>query len=103
MATTNQTEESKVKCPECGSFQIHADQRGWSGLTGFIGSGKIVITCLVCGKRFLPGENLRPKRNPTAEGKGILIVLAVVYLVWAAMYGLSHLDAAISQWIRCNP
>jgi DNA-directed RNA polymerase subunit RPC12/RpoP len=48
--------EDKVKCPKCGSTQIHADQRGWSMWTGFVGSGKIVLTCLKCGNKFKPGQ-----------------------------------------------
>lgn len=94
------TDLATVKCPKCGSKQIHAGKRGWSLLAGFIGSRKIVITCLACGQSFRPGDNLRPKRNPEVEGKAILIVIAIVYLVWAVMYGLSYLDAAIRQLIR---
>lgn len=49
-------EEEPVKCPSCGSTQIHADQRGWSLWSGPLGSGKVVITCLKCGNRFGPGH-----------------------------------------------
>jgi hypothetical protein len=45
-----------VKCPYCGSDQVQAGQRGWRLTTGFIGSGKILMTCLRCGKRFKPGR-----------------------------------------------
>lgn len=47
--------EDNVKCPKCGSTQIHAGMRGWSWKTGILGSGKIYITCLKCGFRFRPG------------------------------------------------
>ncbi len=50
------TDDEAVKCPKCGSTQVHAEKRGWSALTGFIGSGKIVLTCLKCGNKFKPGE-----------------------------------------------
>lgn len=58
--------EEKIKCPACGSEQISANQRGWSWGTGFIGSGKIIITCLKCGHRFKPGQN---KELPKESGK----------------------------------
>lgn len=50
------TDDEAVKCPKCGSTQVHAEKRGWSAMTGFIGSGKIVLTCLKCGNKFKPGE-----------------------------------------------
>jgi DNA-directed RNA polymerase subunit M/transcription elongation factor TFIIS len=49
-------EAAKVRCPKCKSEQIHAEKRGWNVLTGFIGSGAVVITCLKCGHRFKPGQ-----------------------------------------------
>jgi DNA-directed RNA polymerase subunit M/transcription elongation factor TFIIS len=53
---SNMADDEKVKCPKCGSEQIHAEKRGWSVWTGLIGSGKIVLTCLKCGNKFQPGE-----------------------------------------------
>jgi len=50
---------NQVKCPKCGSDQIHAEKRGWSFWTGFFGSGKIVITCLSCGHKFEPGKSFK--------------------------------------------
>lgn len=49
---------SEIKCPKCGSNQISANKRGYSFWTGFIGSGKIIITCLNCGNTFRPGDQL---------------------------------------------
>lgn len=46
----------EIKCPKCGSTQVHAGKRGWNIWTGAIGSSKIVITCLKCGHKFKPGE-----------------------------------------------
>lgn len=63
--------EDQIKCPKCGSAQIHADKKGYSagkaaagvlltggiGLAaGAIGKNKIIITCLKCGNQFKPGE-----------------------------------------------
>ena len=68
--------DDQVKCPRCGSAQIHAEKRGWRLTTGFIGSSKIWITCLRCGHRFKPG----------AVGGGIgimgvIFVIAVLYFL----------------------
>ena len=41
-----------VMCPFCHSTQVQAGKRGWKWTTGYIGSSKIVWTCLSCGKRF---------------------------------------------------
>ena len=48
--------EVKIRCPKCGSAEIHAGPRGFSLVTGFIGSGKTVITCLHCGHKWKPGK-----------------------------------------------
>ena len=45
-----------VHCPQCGSTEYHAGARGFSLVTGFIGSGKTVLTCLKCGHRWKPGK-----------------------------------------------
>jgi len=45
-----------IRCPKCGSTECHAGARGYSLLTGFIGSGKTVLTCLKCGHRWKPGR-----------------------------------------------
>ncbi len=43
-----------VKCPRCGSTNITAGQRGFSLLTGFVGSGKTVNRCANCGHKWRP-------------------------------------------------
>ena len=43
-----------ICCPQCGSTEYHAGARGFSIVTGFIGSGKTVLTCLQCGHRWKP-------------------------------------------------
>ena len=45
-----------ICCPQCGSTEYHAGARGFSIVTGFIGSGKTVLTCLRCGHRWKPGK-----------------------------------------------
>lgn len=62
---------TELHCPKCGSNQITANKKGFSGkkavagalltggigvLAGTIGSNKIKITCLSCGHEFKPGE-----------------------------------------------
>lgn len=43
-----------VKCPRCGSTNITAGQRGYSLLTGFVGSGRTVNRCANCGHKWKP-------------------------------------------------
>lgn len=62
---------TEIRCPKCNSNQLTANKKGFSGgkalvggvltggvglLAGTIGSNKITITCLACGKQFKPGE-----------------------------------------------
>lgn len=41
-------------CPKCGSTSIATVNRGYSMLTGFLGSGKPVNVCQVCGHKYKP-------------------------------------------------
>ena len=41
-------------CPKCGSTYITAGTRGYSAVTGFIGSGKTVNRCANCGHSWEP-------------------------------------------------
>lgn len=65
------SQSTEIVCPKCGSNQLTANKKGFSGtkavggailtggigiLAGTIGSNNILITCLACGKRFKPGE-----------------------------------------------
>lgn len=45
---------SIIHCPKYGSTEYHAGARGFSIVTGFIGSSKTVLTCLKCGNRWKP-------------------------------------------------
>lgn len=49
-------EANQVKCPKCGSTQITTGQRGYSFLTGFLGSNKTVNRCAACGHTWKPGK-----------------------------------------------
>ena len=49
-------EKNTVKCPRCGSTQITTGQRGYSLLTGFLGSNKTVNRCAACGYSWKPGK-----------------------------------------------
>lgn len=73
-------QEEYLCCPKCGSRELHAEHKGFSGgkalagalitggiglLAGTIGSRDTQITCLKCGKRFKAGE-ARVVRNPSS-------------------------------------
>ncbi len=65
---------SDIKCPVCGSEQIHAEKKGFSAvkavagavlvdplvgaIAGSAGKDKIILTCLRCGHQFSPGDPL---------------------------------------------
>jgi len=72
--------ENQIQCPKCHSTQITAQSKGFSAgkaaagavltgglglLAGTIGSKKIVITCLACGKQFAPGEGAKQSKPRT--------------------------------------
>lgn len=44
------------KCPKCGSTAITTGQKGYSLLTGFLGSNKTVNRCANCGHTWKPGR-----------------------------------------------
>lgn len=46
--------KDKVSCPKCGSTSITTGQRGYSLLTGLLGSGKTVNRCANCGYKWEP-------------------------------------------------
>ncbi len=64
-------QEEYLCCPKCGSRELHAEHKGFSGgkalagaivtggiglLAGTIGSRDTQITCLKCGNKFKAGE-----------------------------------------------
>lgn len=65
-------EANQVHCPKCGSTQITANKKGfglgkavvgtvltgglWGAGAGFMGSNKVILTCLKCGKQWKAGK-----------------------------------------------
>lgn len=47
---------SGPSCPKCGSYSVSTTNRGFSLLTGFIGSGKPMNVCQQCGHRWRVGK-----------------------------------------------
>lgn len=52
--SNNNTNKNQVKCPICGSTSIATTNRGYSLLTGFIGSGSPRNVCQKCGHKWKP-------------------------------------------------
>lgn len=48
--------DDTVRCPQCGSTQIHSGARGHSIVSGWLGSSKVMITCLKCGHKWDPAK-----------------------------------------------
>ena len=49
-------DKGEIQCPACESAQVHSGPRGYSFMRGGIfGSSQVIITCLKCGHKFLPG------------------------------------------------
>lgn len=44
----------QIQCPKCRSTQITTGSRGFSIVSGFIGSGKTVNRCARCGHKWTP-------------------------------------------------
>ena len=56
--------DSAVTCPKCGSTSIQTNNRGFSFLTGFVGSGSPRNVCQKCGFKWKPGSfNEELQRN----------------------------------------
>lgn len=69
---SNEKTDAPLKCPKCGSQQLHAGGKGFGlgkaaagavllgpvGLLGgLLGSKKIMITCLSCGHKWQAGKS----------------------------------------------
>jgi hypothetical protein len=52
----NHNDDVIPTCPRCKSTSIATVNRGFSLLTGFIGSGKPMNVCQTCGYKFKPGS-----------------------------------------------
>lgn len=84
--------EEYLCCPKCGSRELHAEHKGFSGgkalagaivtggiglLAGTIGSRDTQITCLKCGNKFKAGEAriVRPNENVSEEESQIIGII----------------------------
>lgn len=78
--------EAQLQCPKCGSTQLTADKKGFSGkqavagavltggiglLAGTIGSNKTMITCLSCGYKHKAGTTSQEKYKFDAQKKAL--------------------------------
>lgn len=109
----------EIACPKCGSHDLHADKKGFSGkkaaagavltggiglLAGTIGSNKIKITCLKCGNVFPPGQSqhsvLRGNHSPPKEAspgqKKVARVLAIIVAIFSGFFTLGLLIAGFA-------
>lgn len=103
-------QEEKIRCPYCNSTNVHAHTKGFSGkkaaagavafgvagaLAGTIGSNKVQLTCLNCGKTFKPGDSQKMDELIKAAGQpfwsedniiALISIVAVVGFVVLAFY-----------------
>lgn len=56
MKAAAEAEKNKIKCPKCKCTDIGTTTRGYSLLSGFIGSGKPMNVCKKCGYKWKPGK-----------------------------------------------
>jgi hypothetical protein len=69
---------------------VHAEKRGWSLSTGFVGSDQIILTCLKCGYKFKPGQTeVEKEYRLFGSGFVVLLVLGVIVLILASIYAAS--------------
>ncbi len=80
-------------CPKCKSTSLSSTNKGYSLLTGFIGSGKVMVTCMNCGLKFDPKERRQLEQNYDLNKKGELsqdqkiktisfIVVVIIAVIW---------------------
>ena len=51
----NQPQQSeRITCPKCGSSNVTEGTKGFSLMTGFIGSGNFRYVCKKCGNKWKP-------------------------------------------------
>lgn len=113
----------EISCPKCGSHDLHAGKKGFSGtkavggavltgglglLAGTIGSNKVVITCLKCGNHFKPGEtqynalrgNHKPARQASNAEKKVANVLGLILAIVCGFFTLILLIVAFTGEIK---
>ncbi len=108
-------EEDKLYCPHCGSSQLVANKKGFGAgkavtgalltggiglLAGFIGSGKVKVTCLKCGSKWEPGQlrttPLPPKSKSSNENNdedGCATALGAIIVVAIIIFGIAMCTA----------
>ena len=84
---------NEIHCPKCGSTQLTANKKGFSGkkavvggllaggiglLAGTIGSNKIIITCLACGNEFRAGQTESTKQPVKQQSAGSYKAMRIV-------------------------
>lgn len=88
------TDDRKALRCKCGSTQLHAEKRGFSLWSGFIGSRKIIVTCLACGRRYRPGylPNDRSAMREPMDRSDVLFGLIIVgmFLLTLLFAGIMH-------------
>lgn len=90
----------EIKCPKCGSAQISANKKGFSGAkalggaiiagplglaAGTIGSNKLKITCLACGHVFSPGQKIVIPENKPGDLSPNTALIAIVIMAIALL------------------
>lgn len=114
---------SELLCPKCGSDQLTANKKGFSGkkavagavltggfglLAGTIGSNKIKITCLSCGNEFKAGQgaksktDFKNKKKVSKQGTiGCLALLGILAIIgmFSKMCGDDKNDTAQTEQV----
>jgi predicted RNA-binding Zn-ribbon protein involved in translation (DUF1610 family) len=100
---------NEILCPKCGSNQITANKKGYSGkkaaagvlltggvglLAGTIGSHKI-ITCLACGHVFKPGDK-NPLTNQIPQKQRSKSFWQTAKILWFVMLVIFALLSAFA-------
>ena len=111
-----------LKCPKCGSTQLTSNKKGFSGgkalagavvaggvglLAGTIGSGKVEITCLKCGKKFKAGEYQKEKAKADrdrefmirqAKGQESFVPMIVVFFILSVVGAVISYNLLSNDW-----
>ena len=109
---------SLIKCPKCGSSNLSAEKKGFSGkkavagalltggiglLAGTIGSNDTMVTCLKCGYRFKAGQavvrQVDEDNKPIIDDKKIRNVIAGKGRMQAIKYCHENLGMD-SEWAK---
>lgn len=109
-----QQQEEYLCCPKCGSRELHAEHKGFSGgkalagaivtggiglLAGTIGSRDTQITCLKCGNTFKAGEArvVRPNENVSEEESEIVRIIQTQGKLSAVKWYIDKYDCGLKE------